>query len=90
MTKDTLSSELPTIANVDSLFQRISSYLHQAKQNVLRSIDTELLKAYWNIGKEIVEEEQKGLERAEYGQAILQQLSNRLIKELGKAIVKAL
>ena len=72
------------IFNVEGLYQRISSHLHQAKSNVLRSIDTELLTAYWNIGKEIVEEEQKGLERAEYGKSIIRQLSERLIKEFGR------
>lgn len=75
--------------NVDKLYQRISSHLQNAKQNVLRSIDTELLTTYWNIGKEIVEEEQKGSERAEYGKAIIQQLSERLIKEFGRGYSKA-
>ncbi len=86
MSKDTPTHEvmIGPVPNVDGLYQRISLYLHQAKHNVLRSIDTELLTAYWSIGKEIVEEEQKGLERAEYGKAIIRQLSGRLIKEFGR------
>lgn len=82
------SNQLTTLA-IDTLYQRVSSYIYQAKQNVLRSIDSELLKAYWNIGKEIIEEEQKGAERAEYGKAIVQQLSKRLMKEFGKGYGKS-
>lgn len=78
-----------TIPDVDQLYQRISSHLSRAKQNVLRSIDTEILTTYWDIGKEIVEEEQKGAERAEYGTALIQQLSERLIKEFGKGYSKS-
>ena len=75
--------------DVEQLYQRVSSHLQHAKQNVLRSIDTELLTTYWHIGKEIVEEEQKGFKRAEYGKAIIQQLSERLIKEFGKGYRKS-
>ncbi len=72
------------ISTVDKLYQRVSLHLHQARKNVLRSIDTELLITYWNIGREIIEEEQKGAERAEYGKSIIERLSKRLIKEFGK------
>ena len=89
MAKKTSYSDQLMTTNVDSLYQRVSSYLYQAKQNVLRSIDTEILKVYWNIGREILEEEQKGIKRAEYGKAILQHLSERLIKEFGKGYSKS-
>lgn len=91
MSKDPPFNEMmtQTTASVDQLYQRISIHLHQAKQNVLRSIDIELLTTYWTIGREIVEEEQKGIERAEYGKAIIQQLSDRLIKEFGKGYGKS-
>lgn len=75
--------------NIDTLYERVSSHLYQAKSNVVRSIDTELLVAYWNIGKEIVEEEQNGSVRAEYGQTLILQLSKRLINEFGKGYGKS-
>lgn len=84
MNNDTPPSESLVDTNLEGLYNRISSYLHQAQYNVLRSVNTEMLKVYWHIGREIVEEEQKGSERAEYGKAILCQLSERLTKEFGK------
>jgi predicted nuclease of restriction endonuclease-like (RecB) superfamily len=43
-----------------------------------------MVKAYWNIGKSIVEEEQNGKDRAEYGKQILKGLSKKLINQFGK------
>jgi predicted nuclease of restriction endonuclease-like (RecB) superfamily len=65
------------------LYKRVVSYLTTARQNVVRSVHTEMLAAYWNIGREIVEEEQKGSKRAEYGKAVLEHLSQQLIAEFG-------
>ncbi|MBP6986173.1 MAG: DUF1016 family protein [Alphaproteobacteria bacterium] len=65
------------------LYKRVVSYLTVARQNVIRSVHTEMLTAYWNIGREIVEEEQKGAKRAEYGKAIIARLSEQLIEKFG-------
>ena len=43
-----------------------------------------MVQAYWNIGRIIVEEEQKGKTKAEYGEYLLQELSARLTSEFGK------
>jgi predicted nuclease of restriction endonuclease-like (RecB) superfamily len=75
--------------NIDKLYLRVYSHLFNSKKNVLRSINTELLTTYWNIGKEIVEEEQRGSKRAEYGKSIIQKLSDRLTKEFGKGYGKS-
>ena len=40
--------------------------------------------AYWLIGREIVEEEQKGQKRADYGKAVIEDLSKRLTQRYGK------
>ncbi len=63
---------------VEKLYQRISSYIDAARQTVQRTVDTEMVKAYWLIGKDIVEDEQEGKARAEYGKAILEGLSEKL------------
>lgn len=52
---------------------------------VYHKTNTEMLRAYWNIGREIVEEEQKGEDRAAYGSAILEELATRLTSLYGKS-----
>lgn len=47
-------------------------------------VNTEMVRCYWEIGKEIVEEEQKGKQRAEYGNAIINNLCRELPKSYGK------
>jgi hypothetical protein len=66
------------INRMDSLCHRVSKHINQARQYIKRSIDTEMVKAYWLIGQEIVQEEQFGKERSEYGKAVLKNLSERL------------
>ncbi|VVB52187.1 Uncharacterised protein [uncultured archaeon] len=55
------------IPSVDSTYQSIREILEKARSAVYRSINFAMVLAYWNIGKVIVEEEQQGKERAEYG-----------------------
>ena len=43
-----------------------------------------MVHAYWRVGYLIVENEQEGQERAEYGKAVLEELSHRLVREFGK------
>ncbi len=55
-----------------------------ARQNALRAINTELVKANWEIGRHIVEYEQHGQERAEYGSELLTKLSKDLRQRYGR------
>ena len=66
------------------LFDRVVSILEQARQNVVRAVNTNMVLAYWLIGREIVQELQGGEERAEYGQQVLENLSARLTERYGK------
>lgn len=68
----------------DSLFQRVASILEQARRNVVRSVNTNMVLAYWLIGREVVEELQGGEDRAEYGKQVLENLSVRLTEQYGK------
>lgn len=70
--------------DIDSIYQRISGYLQVAKSNILQSINQEMVKAYWMIGYEIIENEQLGASRATYGEQLLSKLSEKLIAEFGK------
>ena len=67
----------------DSHFHRIASILEQARGNVIRSINSNMVLAYWMIGREIVLELQGGEERAEYGKQVIENLSARLTKQYG-------
>ena len=49
-----------------------------------RAINAAMVAAYWEIGRIIVEEEQKGQQRAEYGKGLLVELSQRLTADFGK------
>ncbi len=49
----------------------------------------EMLQAYWNVGREIVEEEQKGKDRAEYGNFLIKNLSAKLTKAFGNGFTKS-
>ena len=70
-------------------FEDISKILLEAKQKVYTSINSEMVMAYWRIGKRIVEEEQSGEKRAEYGSFLINQVSERLSKKFGKGFSAA-
>ena len=66
------------------MIKQIENIMKNARSNVARTVNNELIIAYWNIGKVIVESEQKNNERAEYGKQTLKELSKILINEFGK------
>jgi len=66
------------------LFDRVVSILDQARANVVRSVNNQMVIAYWLIGREIVKAAQGGDERAEYGKKVLEELSARLSHRYGK------
>ncbi|HEX4792338.1 MAG TPA: PDDEXK nuclease domain-containing protein [Humisphaera sp.] len=66
-----------------SLYVRIRDILESARSNVARSVNTTQVIAYWLIGREIVEEEQKGKARAGYGLGLMKELSRRLAADYG-------
>ena len=70
--------------NIDVLYQRIREILDNARNKIYRVANFEMVLAYWNVGREIVEEEQKGKERADYGTYLLMALSAKLTKGYGK------
>ena len=65
-------------------YSRISEVLKIARNKVVRTVNATMVETYFEIGKLIVEEEQSGNERAEYGKQILIELSNRLKNEFGR------
>ena len=55
-----------------------------ARASALQSVNTAMVAAYWEIGREIVEEEQCGEQRADYGIRLIKQLSKRLTSDFGR------
>lgn len=68
----------------DSLFQSAKEIIRQSREKVFRIANSTLLLTYWQIGKLIVEDEQEGKERAEYGKQTLKNLFEKLSLEFGK------
>lgn len=66
------------------IFQQVVELLQSARQQVLRTVNSTMVCTYFEIGRMIVEEEQNGKERAEYGKQLLKGLSEQLTKEFGK------
>lgn len=79
-----MSDQLPTTPGFDQTYERIKSILAEARQTAYRAINSAMVVAYWEVGRVIVEEEQRGLPRAEYGAGLLQEISQRLTAEFGK------
>lgn len=61
----------------------IKDIISQSRNNAIRSVDYCRVQMYWSIGKRILEEEQQGKERADYGTYLLKNLSKELIPEYG-------
>lgn len=72
------------IISIKNILNEIKSIIHKARYNSIQAINKEMLKAYFEIGRRIVEEEQKGKKRAEYGQMLLKIISKELKNEFGK------
>ena len=68
---------------VETLFEKVSALISRARQMAVSAINTAEVYAKYEIGKYIVENEQNGQERAQYGKAVLQGLSERLTEVYG-------
>ena len=68
----------------NEMIEQIKQVMGQARANVAKVVNNELITAYWNIGRIIVEHEQENNERAAYGKQTLKELSKVLTEEFGK------
>ena len=79
-----MSNELINDDNeFNNIFDNIKELVINSRNKVYQTVNTEMLNLYWNIGKAIMEIQQ-GDERANYGDAVLDKLSQRLTNEFGK------
>jgi len=66
------------------LYDKITMLLQQARTSIVQTVNRTMVLTYFEIGRLIVEEEQKGNKRAEYGKKLLKELSKRLVAEFGR------
>jgi hypothetical protein len=71
-------------ANYDSLIGTIRSLVETARHSAARSVNALMTATYWEIGRRIVEFEQRGKQRAEYGQELLKRLAADLTAKFGR------
>ena len=67
-----------------TLVEAIAAQIEQARGQVRQAVNAAMVQSYWHIGRLIVEDEQQGQQRAEYGKQQLQGLSKQLTERLGK------
>lgn len=74
---------------LSGVINEIKEVLVSARGNVARQVNSELLTAYWNIGRIICEYEQSDPERADYGKRTIKKLSRALTQEFGKGFLRS-
>ena len=77
-----MNSELEKMNN--NLYGVIRQVLESARKSAYKAVNFAMVQAYWQIGRLIVENEQNGENRAEYGKKVLEELAKRLTVDFGK------
>lgn len=72
------------MSEISALFQQIRELIRSARNAAVRNVDTIQVMTNFEIGRRVVEHEQQGSERAEYGKALLKELSAILTEEFGR------
>lgn len=78
-----MTYDIQNIQEINSLYSEVREIIASARQNAVRSVDFCRVQMYWQIGRRIQEEEQKGKERADYGSFLLKNLAKKLEPEYG-------
>lgn len=81
-----MKNKLDTTTNNSKLYKEISSIPRTVRTRAYKAVNFAMVTSFWSIGQVIVEYEQNGNERAEYGKAVLEGLSKKLTAEFGKAV----
>lgn len=78
------ASDKSAKSSFDAAYKSIAEILEEARATAYRAVNAAMVQAYWNIGRIIVEEEQKGKKRANYGDYLIVELAHRLARDYGK------
>ena len=77
-----MSENTPVV--FQNIYSEIKETLLRSRDQAYKAVNSAMVQAYWQIGRIIVEHEQDGSLRAEYGKRVLQHLSDQLTEEFGK------
>ena len=72
----------------DNFYTQIKTILQSARDRAYTQVNFIMVEAYWHIGQQIVEEEQRGEDRAKYGSYLIKELSSKLTQEFGKGFTQ--
>ena len=84
MTEHNIINTKPT----GMLFNDVCAIIENGRRQAYSAVNKSMVETYWNIGRRIVEEEQQGKERAEYGEHIIENLAEKLTYQYGKGFSK--
>lgn len=77
------------MATLDTtLFSDVCSLIDKGRERAYNAVSQQMIETYWQIGRRIVEEEQRGNQRADYGERIIENLSTQLTMRYGKGFSK--
>jgi len=72
------------MSTITTLYDDIRAIIINTRNTIYKAVNTGILEANWKIGRRIVEEEQAGASRAEYGQRVINDLAEKLSVEFGR------
>lgn len=80
MSKDDIKNQLNSVNSNENqrLLDDVCGIIERGREKAYAAVNNSIIETYWNIGRRIVEEEQQGKERAEYGEHIIENLSKQL------------
>ena len=70
-------------ASENQLYEDVRTIIEEARANAVRSVDFNRVLMYWKTGRRVFEEEQKGVDRADYGSYLIKRLAQRLVPGYG-------
>ena len=82
-------TDLTKHIDYQELIERIGNTYQSAKSKIISAVNTEMLQAYWQIGKDIIEFEQGGKLKAEYGKQLLENLAKDLSLRYGQGFSRS-
>ena len=82
-----LTSQPVNLPSATECLARVRAILQSSRHQAMQTVNTAMVEAYWQVGREIVEEEQRGKDRAAYGSRLIEELAVGLSQEFGKGFI---
>lgn len=89
MVRASKRSTFATTETHDAALAEIVELIEAARRRTARVVNATMTASYWWVGRRIVLEEQRGAKRAEYGEALIEQLAEQLTAKFGRGFGRA-